>query len=127
MDGICAIIRKENRYFMIQQHPDKPFPLQWMPVSGRIEGGESPEEATVRETREETEMEVEPAKRLAKLPGDYRSDFLYFILADWKSGEINPDRSEIHNYGWFSYEEILQLDLMKATRNFFEHHFFPVE
>ncbi len=122
MKGVSVIIRKDDKYLMLQQPKAKPFPLKWLNVSGRIEDGETPEEAAVREAREETMLEIEVVEKIITRPADYKTKYVDFLLADWKSGEVVPDPKEAMDFGWFTLEEVLKLDLIKGTRVVFENH-----
>lgn len=123
MEGISVIIKKDNKYLMLQQGKTRKFPLKWLPVSGAVEENETPEEAVIRETKEETGLTIEIIKKIVTLKADYKAKDLHFFIALWKDGEVKPDTREINDFGWFTYEEILKLDLMPATRQFFEKYF----
>jgi 8-oxo-dGTP pyrophosphatase MutT (NUDIX family) len=122
-DGVSAVIRKGRgpsaRYLLIQQPGHKPLAGKWLCVSGKIEEGETPGMAAVRESREEASLRVRPLGEAAVLPADYGTERLHFVLAEWRSGEPRMDPSEVAGWGWFTLEEALGLDLMKATREFF--------
>ncbi|MCX6815049.1 MAG: NUDIX hydrolase [Candidatus Aenigmarchaeota archaeon] len=125
MDGISVVIKKDGKYMMIQQAKGRPFQLKWMAVSGAINEDETKEESVIRETKEEVGLDIEILREIATLKSDWKSENTHFFIANWKSGKIKADPREINKYGWFTYEEILELDLMPATKVFFEKHFRP--
>jgi NADH pyrophosphatase NudC (nudix superfamily) len=125
MDGISVVIKKDNKYLMLQQSKKKPFSLKWMAVSGEIEKGETPEEAVIRETGEETSLDIEIVGKIITLTADYKTEKLHFFIANWKGGEVKIDPREAIAFGWFTYEEILKLDLMNVTKIFFGKYFKP--
>jgi len=45
---------------------------------------------------------------------------LVFFLADIQGGEIKINEREISEYGWFTIEEAKKLNLMGATRKFYD-------
>jgi 8-oxo-dGTP diphosphatase len=56
---VCAVLRAPSgRILATQRPPEKALPLSWEFPGGKIEPGESPEEALRRELREELEIEV---------------------------------------------------------------------
>jgi len=123
MDGVSVLIQKGKKYLMIQQPETKPLPCRWFAPSGAKEEGETIEQAARREVKEETGLEIEGIKELAVIKSDWKTERTHFLLARWKSGRVRPDLREINSYGWFSYEQILKLELMPATSAFFERHF----
>jgi 8-oxo-dGTP diphosphatase len=125
MEGISVIIKKDGKYLLLQQAKTKPFPLKWLAVSGKMKDEETSEQAAIREAREETGLVIEIIDKAITLPADYGTENVTFFLANWKSGEVKTDPKEINDFGWFKPEEILKLDLMNATRIFFEKHFKP--
>ncbi|MBD3314041.1 NUDIX domain-containing protein [Candidatus Woesearchaeota archaeon] len=122
MKGVSVIIKKDDKYLLLQQARGRPFELKWMPPSGAVEEGEELADAAKREVKEETGLEIENLEEAAMLKADYKADELHFFTADWKSGDMNPDIRELNKYGWFTKEEIKKLDLMKATKEFFERY-----
>ncbi|PIE57676.1 MAG: A/G-specific adenine glycosylase [Desulfobulbus propionicus] len=54
----CAILCRENRFFLQQRLPDDIWGGLWEFPGGRLESGESPEQAAVREVFEELEWRV---------------------------------------------------------------------
>lgn len=49
----AAIITRDKRLFIVQRKPDKPYPLEWEFPGGKLEEGETGEQALVREIQEE--------------------------------------------------------------------------
>jgi NADH pyrophosphatase NudC (nudix superfamily) len=125
MDGVSVVINKDGKYLMIQQAKGRPFQLKWMAVSGAINKDETKEEAVIRETKEEVGLAIEILREIATLKSDWKTENTHFFIANWKSGKIKSDPREINSYGWFTYQEILRLDMMAATRIFFEKYFRP--
>ena len=125
MDGVSIVIKKDGKYLLIQQAAAKPLPFRWFNVSGAMEAGETLEEAAVREVKEETGLEIDLLRETIALKSDWKTEKTHFFIANWKSGKVKPDAREINSCGWFTYEEILKLELMPATRIFFEKHFKP--
>jgi len=58
--AVAFLIERDGRLLMIRRSADRDHaPGEWECGSGRLEAGEEPEAAVVREAREETGLEVE--------------------------------------------------------------------
>jgi len=97
----------------------------WLVSGGKIEEGESYEEALRREIREELSIEItdlvfvgEKVKKKGESFYDKEVEF-HFIdyFARALSIDIIPNK-EISEWGWFSISEALELDLVDSTREF---------
>ena len=63
--AVTAIIVREDTVLLLKRSPDKEhLPGYWDPCSGRMERGETPEQAVIREAFEETGLNVEPLRVL---------------------------------------------------------------
>lgn len=71
-------------------------------VAGFVETGETLEEAVVREVYEETGISIANLRYFASQPWPYPSGLMVGFFADYESGEIALQRSELSAGGWFS-------------------------
>ena len=55
----CALIDRDNRVLLAQRPENKSMPDYWEFPGGKIEAGETPEQALLRELREELGIETE--------------------------------------------------------------------
>lgn len=67
---VAAIICKDNRIFATQRGYGK-FKGQWEFPGGKVEPGETPEEALVQEIKEELDTEIAVAKYIHTVEYDY--------------------------------------------------------
>lgn len=96
---------------------------EWTICGGHIEVGETIEEATKRETKEEIGVDVELIDTLTvgnffAHPPKFKRDahFIYIdSIAKIISGTIKPDMKEITAARWFNIEEALQLEKISAS------------
>ena len=67
---VAAVIFDGDRVFATQRGYG-PYKDGWEFPGGKVEDGETPEEAVVREIREELDVEVEPERYLSTVEYDY--------------------------------------------------------
>ena len=58
--GVCAVIEREGLVLIAQRPPGKLLALKWEFPGGKVEAGETPGKAPVRELHEELGIVVEP-------------------------------------------------------------------
>jgi 8-oxo-dGTP diphosphatase len=104
----AAIFRADGKVLLAKR--TKP-PFQWSFPGGRLEPGESAEEAAIREAREEVSVEIEivgkAGEREVMLPG--RRFLISVFAARLVSGEAQPG-PEASETGWFAVGDIEALD-----------------
>jgi NAD+ diphosphatase len=77
-------------------------------VAGFLDFGESLEECVQREVREETGVEVANIRYVGSQCWPFPSQQMLGFLADYVSGDITPDGSEVVEANWF-HEDALPL------------------
>ncbi len=71
-------------------------------VAGFVETGETLEEAVHREVMEETGIKIKNVTYFSSQPWPYPSGLMVGFNADYVSGELRLQRSELSKGGWFS-------------------------
>jgi len=71
-------------------------------VAGFVETGETLEEAVRREVREETGIEISNIHYFGSQPWPYPCGLMIGFTADYVSGEIHLQKSELSQGGWFT-------------------------
>jgi len=56
---VCAVIKKDESYFIAQRSAQMKMPLKWEFPGGKVEQGESNAHAIIREIKEEFDIDVE--------------------------------------------------------------------
>jgi ADP-ribose pyrophosphatase YjhB (NUDIX family) len=77
----------------------------WMLPGGRVERSETPHAAAIRETREETGIEVR-VDRLILIDAHRRRNVSFIYAATAVGGTLAPQFGEIAEVGWLEREEI---------------------
>jgi ADP-ribose pyrophosphatase YjhB (NUDIX family) len=78
---------------------------EWMLPGGRVERGETPHAAAVRETGEETGLQVR-VDRLVLVDAHRAQDVSFVFLGRVMGGQLEPQFGEIAEAGWVDREEI---------------------
>jgi 8-oxo-dGTP diphosphatase len=89
---VAAIIKKNGRYLLAQRKKDcKSAPSKWEFPGGKVEFGEGPEDALIREIKEELGITISNLRVFTVTSSrNSRNPHIIMIsyLADWKSGKI---------------------------------------
>lgn len=111
---------------------------KWIQPGGHVERNETPFEGAIREAKEETGVDISeflqpgikvdeyayllpsPAwvmeQRIAPFgdqPLHYHIDHMYLVEVPYQ--EVQHDDNESHNIGWFTWEEVQELDVYPNT------------
>ncbi|EKE10746.1 MAG: hypothetical protein ACD_15C00205G0008 [uncultured bacterium] len=127
---VIGLIENENNKFLISQRSDPKIEeahLKWDFVGGKIEFGESPEEALKREVKEETGLNVEVEKMIpicfSKVweHEEYKLHVMvlcYFCQAI--DGELKIGDLKIKDLRWIEKDEFSKYDFLPSINLFLE-------
>ncbi|MGI5453199.1 NUDIX domain-containing protein [Streptomyces sp. CA-249302] len=120
-DAIVAVLRRDDRVLAIRRGPTVSRPGYWQPLSGKLEPGETQQQALVREVHEEVGLTVTPGAKVWESETDDGHFRLHWWTADADHGEIVPDPVEVAETRWVTPEEFLTLaPIFDGDREFFE-------
>ena len=80
-------------------------------VAGFVETGETLEESVEREVWEETHIRIKNLRYFGSQPWPYPCGLMVGFTADYDSGELHIQRSELSGGGWFSRTNLPNLPL----------------
>lgn len=102
----AAIITSEGRVLMVRRRV-KEGELSWQFPAGAIEAGESPEEAAVRETLEETGLKVEADSLIGQRIHPKTGREMSYTACEVIDGEAHvADTDELDAVAWVALGEI---------------------
>ncbi|MEU6685322.1 NUDIX domain-containing protein [Streptomyces sp. NPDC046832] len=120
-DAIVAVVLRGERLLAIRRGPAVARPGYWQPVSGKVEPGETQEQAVVREVHEEVGLIVVPEAKVWESETDDHRFRLHWWTARADTGEVLPDPGEVAETRWVTPPEFLALDpVFDGDRAFFE-------
>ena len=116
-DVVAALIWKDNRFLACQRPATKSRALLWEFVGGKVEPGESREEALIRECREELGVTVKPMDIFMNVVHEYPDITVNLILynAVITDGEIQL--FEHNDARWITVEEIPYYSFCPADKD----------
>jgi 8-oxo-dGTP diphosphatase len=119
-EAVVPILRKDGRVLVIKRGPGVILPGYWCPPSGRIEPGETQEQAVVREVAEELGLVARPITKVWECATDDGDFTLHWWIAEADHYELRPDREEVAEVRWVTADEFLELDpTFVGDRDFF--------
>lgn len=112
---VAGLIFVEGNFLICQRTRHQPFPLKWEFPGGKIESGEQPEAALIRELEEELGILAEIGPLVALVRHSYGSGAvveLQFFLVERFQGEIQ--NRIFRDVRWVSREELPPYDFLAA-------------
>lgn len=110
---VAAVIRKDDKIFATQRGYGE-FKDGWEFPGGKIEEGETPEQALAREIKEELDTEIQVGKLIETIEYDYPK---FHLSMDCFWCEIMQGGLELKEHEaarWLSKEELYSVDWLPA-------------
>ena len=116
MDVVAAVIKKNDQYLIVQRNKHKHLGLKWEFPGGKVDEGESFEEALHREIKEELDLKISIDKKIAKQA--YRDDKIDILLHYYECTLLTEEivLYEHEDYKWVYSKEMDNYDLAEADK-----------
>ncbi|WP_338026753.1 (deoxy)nucleoside triphosphate pyrophosphohydrolase [Acidisarcina polymorpha] len=113
-----ALILRGHEVLICQRRPDQPMALKWEFPGGKMEPGESAEQALARELDEELGIHAKIGSRITRTRHTYRSgssvDLQFFAVHEF-AGEIT--NRIFNDLRWCDLADLPTYDFLAADRN----------
>jgi 8-oxo-dGTP diphosphatase len=118
---VAGIMVKNGRILICRRRADQPHPLQWEFPGGKVEPGESPEDALRRELSEELGIEAEKPAEVTRYtfayPGKNPILLIFLLVTAWQ-GE--PENRIFETMTWEEPARLRGYDFLEGDVPFLE-------
>lgn len=121
MTQVVAALIRDGRKFMIFQRPaTKTRAFEWEFVGGKVEKGETLEQALTRECREEIGVTVRVGSIFAEVDHEYPDITIHLTLFNAEIAEGTPQKLEHNDIRSITPDEIPQYNFCPADKDILE-------
>lgn len=114
LDVVAALIWDKDRFLICQRPETKARGLLWEFVGGKVEPGETKEQALVRECREELAVTVAIGSVFTDVTYEYPDTTVLLTLFNAVITAGTPQKLEHNDIRWITATEIPQYDFCPA-------------
>ena len=120
LEVVAAMIPNGECFLACQRPAGKARGLQWEFPGGKVEPGESMEEALIRECQEELSVTLMPLETVTDLVYRYPDVTVHLTLIRAVISEGTPKKLEHNDIRWLTLEQAGQYPFCPADRIFLE-------
>ena len=114
MEVVAALICADGRFLVCQRPAHKARGLLWEFVGGKVEPGETPQQALARECREELDIGVEVGEKYFQVTHTYPDTTVHLTLFCARICRGAPRMLEHAAMAWITPEEIEKYEFCPA-------------
>lgn len=111
---VAALIWNQDKFMICQRPAHKARGLLWEFVGGKVEPGETKEQALVRECREELAVTMDVGEPFMDVLHEYPDMTVHLTLFRATIKEGTPQKLEHNDIRWITADEIEQYDFCPA-------------
>jgi len=116
---VAAIIEREGKILIGRRKPEQSHPLKWEFPGGKVEKGESPEQAVARELEEELGIRGASGPEITRYPYTYPGrdpiSLIFFRITRF-TGE--PENLIFHEIRWEAPKDLPGFDFVEGDVEF---------
>ena len=117
---VAALIWDGERFMACQRPANKARALLWEFVGGKVEAGETREEALIRECKEELDVTISVGDVFMEVTHEYPDLTVHLTLFNAKIAEGVPKKLEHNDIQWLTVEEIDKFSFCPADEEILE-------
>lgn len=114
VEVVAALIWDKDKFLICQRPASKARGLMWEFVGGKLEAGETKEQALVRECTEELAIVVEPHEIFTEVVHEYSDITVHLTLFHCTISAGQPQLLEHNDMKWITPAEIPNYDFCPA-------------
>ena len=120
IEVVAALIRGVNKFLICRRPADKARPLLWEFVGGKVEPGETAEDALVRECREELAVTLSVGGVFMDVVHEYPDITIHLTVFNASIAEGTPRKIEHSDIRWITPGDILHYEFCPADADILE-------
>jgi len=121
IEVVCGLIEQEGRILLGQRRAGDKHALMWEFPGGKVESGESPEQALARELREELTVAAGPIREMHRYEFAYPGKAAVRLIFLHVEGFGGPLENQIYQaLEWVRPEELAGYDILEGDRPFLD-------
>ena len=114
LEVVAALIWKNGKFMICQRPTSKPRGLLWEFVGGKVETGETREQALIRECREELGVLISVGDLFMDVAHEYPDIVVHLSLFHATIAEGEPQKLEHADIRWITPDEIPNYEFCPA-------------
>ena len=114
---VAALIRRDGKFMICQRPTTKTCALLWEFVGGKVETGETKEEALIRECREELAVLLSVGDVFMDVVHEYPDIIVHLTLFNATIAEGEPQKLEHNDIRWITPDEIPNFNFCPADKD----------
>jgi 8-oxo-dGTP diphosphatase len=118
---VAGVLERDGLVLCCQRREDQPHALKWEFPGGKVEAGEEPAAALVRELNEELGIEAEVENEITRYEFSYPAKkpilLIFFAVTKWRGEMENRIFKEIR---WQAPADLKELDFLEGDAPFLD-------
>ena len=120
VEVVAALIWDKDKFLICQRPANKTRALLWEFVGGKVEKGETKEQALIRECKEELNIMLNVGDIFMEVVHEYPDITVHLTLFNATIAEGVPQKLEHNDIKWISVSEIGDYDFCRADTEILE-------